>query len=354
LIEDTGIGIPEEARHRLFESFTQADSSTTRRFGGTGLGLAISKRLVHLMDGEIDFSSEPGAGSKFWFTVPLKIGNQGRLSELQNQLAGKRILVIDDSEVHRLIVRRHLERAGAIVESAATGAEGIVRLDEAAGAEVEFALALLDLHMPAMDGLTLARDIRGRSGYQELPIVIVGSYRDSESAEQAKALRISGFLVKPVRRSYLLETVARALADPGLKEKEAQTPAIGVWAKRVLLVEDNAANQSVAMLILNRLGCETDLAENGREAIAAWTTNLYDLILMDCQMPEMDGFTATREIRMREGAGRRTPIVALTANALEEEKQKCFEAGMDDHLAKPFRKSDLQQVLEKWSTVKIA
>jgi PAS domain S-box-containing protein len=228
-VKDTGIGISSEAGEGLFQSFTQADSSTTRKFGGTGLGLTISKRLVETMGGEIGFQSELGQGSTFWFRVTLPLGQQGRLAGMREHLAQKRILLIDDSALHRT----------------------------------------------------------------------------------------------------------------------TRTPATTV-GRRVLLVEDNPANQTVALLILSRFGCQTDLAGNGREAIAAWAEKQYDLILMDCQMPEMDGFTATREIRKQESNGRRIPIVALTANALEEEKEKCFEAGMDDHLAKPFRKSDLKKILEKW------
>jgi PAS domain S-box-containing protein len=348
-ITDTGIGIAPEARNRLFESFTQADSSTTRQFGGTGLGLSISKCLVELMNGTIGFHSEPGQGSRFWFTITVPVGPAGRLGAIHEKLKGKRVLVVDDSEVQRQLLRAHLERVGAHADEAGNGSDALSLLASASREGHPYALAILDFHMPGMDGLQVAQSIRNNAETAMLPLVIVGSYRDAESAEHARRLGISGFLMKPVRRSYFAEAVARALsksADPAVAAAEAGPL---VLPKRILLVEDNLANQTLALMILTRFGCHADVALNGREAVSAWQAKPYDLILMDCQMPEMDGFTATREIRRQEGTGRRTPIVALTANALEEERQKCFEAGMDDHLAKPFRRSDLKRMLEKWS-----
>jgi PAS domain S-box-containing protein len=348
-ITDTGIGIAPEARHRLFESFTQADSSTTRQFGGTGLGLTISKRLVELMNGAIGFQSEHGRGSRFWFTITVPVGPAGKLANIQDKLEGKRVLVVDDSEVQRRLLRSHLERVGAHTDEAENGSAALSMLTSAARQGQPYALAILDFHMPSMDGLEVAQRVRDDPGTAVLPVVIIGSYRDAESAEHARQLGISGFLMKPVRRSYFAEAVARALSED---QERAVLPADTgslTLPKQVLLVEDNIANQTLALMILTRFGCQADVALNGREAISAWQTKHYDLILMDCQMPEMDGFTATREIRRQEGSGRHTPIVALTANALEEERQKCFEAGMDDHLAKPFRRSDLKRMLEKWS-----
>jgi PAS domain S-box-containing protein len=347
-ISDTGIGIAPEAKGKLFESFTQADSSTTRQFGGTGLGLSISKRLIELMGGSIDCESEPGKGSRFWFTLTLPVGPAGKLAGIQEKLEGRRVLVVDDSAVQRQLLRSHLERVGAQVEESASGSEALALISAAAAEERPYALVILDFHMPQMDGLNVAQRVRDDARTAALPIVIVGSYRDAESAEHARQLGVSGFLMKPVRRAYFADAVTRALSRSEQAKVSGESAALAL-PKQVLLVEDNPANQKLALMILTRFGCEADLAPNGREAIAAWQAKHYDLILMDCQMPEMDGFTATREIRRREGAGRHTPIVALTANALEEERQKCFEAGMDDHLAKPFRRSDLKQMLEKWS-----
>lgn len=349
IITDTGIGIAPEARHRLFESFTQADSSTTRQFGGTGLGLSISKCLIELMNGTIGFQSEPGRGSRFWFAITVPVGPAGRLGSIQDKLKGKRVLVVDDSEVQRHLLRTHLERVGAHADEAGNGSEALSMLSSASREGQPYALAILDFHMPEMDGLQVAQNIRDDPDTAMLPLVIVGSYRDAESAEHARQLGISGFLMKPVRRSYFAEAVARALSEGAEAAVAAAEAGPLLLPKRILLVEDNLANQTLALMILTRFGCHADVALNGREAVSAWQAKQYDLILMDCQMPEMDGFTATREIRRQEGPGRRTPIVALTANALEEERQKCFEAGMDDHLAKPFRRSDLKRMLEKWS-----
>jgi PAS domain S-box-containing protein len=354
-VEDTGIGISREAGQRLFHSFTQADSSTTRQFGGSGLGLTISKRLVDLMGGEIGFDSQPGQGSRFWFTLKLPVGAQQHFAETQAALRGKRVLVVDDSPIHRTVARNYLERAGALATEADSAKAALQQLQAAAEAARPYALAVIDLQMPEMDGLALAHAIRENDRVADTPLLIVGSYRDAESAEQARQLQIGGFLVKPIRRAHFLQTAGRIAAYGSAarssSEKRAAPPSI---TKKVLLVEDNPANQQLALLILSRFGCEAKLAQNGREAIEAWQRSRYDLILMDCQMPEMDGFTATREIRKREGeGGEHIPIVALTANALEEERQKCFEAGMDDHLSKPFRKKDLGTMLEKWSSASV-
>jgi PAS domain S-box-containing protein len=349
-IEDTGIGISPEMRSRLFESFTQADSSTTRQFGGTGLGLAISKRLIEMMGGVIDFDSEAGRGSRFWFNVTLAAGRPGKLTAVQQRLKGKRVLLVDGSE-NGYLLHQHLESTGAIVERVADESDGIVRLAEAAQAGRGYSLAVLDFRSLETDGLAAARAIRKNATLRSLPVVMVGSCRDSDLSHEARQLRVSGFLAKPVRRTYLLDVLLEALSEgSGLPKHPISSP-LPDGVRQVLLVEDNPANQMLALMMLSRFGCHADLARNGREAISAWALKQYDLILMDCQMPEMDGFTATAEIRRRERPGRRTPIVALTANALEEEKLKCFEAGMDDHLAKPFRKAELGQMLEKWTAV---
>jgi PAS domain S-box-containing protein len=347
-IEDTGIGISEEAKGRLFDSFTQADSSTTRQFGGTGLGLSISKRLIQLMGGEIDFDSELRRGSRFWFTLNLPVGPAGKLAAIRAGLEGKPVLIVDDSPVQRQLIRTYLERVGACPEEVTRGPEALSLVLNASRNGDPYALVILDFHMPGMDGLETARKIRHNRDTAAVPIVIVGSYRDAESAEHARQLGISGFLMKPVRRSYFLDAASNALSKLQPAESVAASDSAATLPNEVLVVEDNPANQKLALMILSHFGCHADLAVNGLEAISAWESKRYDLILMDCQMPEMDGFTATAEIRRREGQDRHTPIVALTANALEEERQKCFDAGMDDHLAKPFRRSDLKQMLEKW------
>lgn len=348
-IADTGIGVAAHTRDRLFQSFTQADSSTTRQFGGTGLGLTISKRLVEMMGGRIGVESELGAGSTFWFSLNVPIGKQGNLASLKQQLSGKRILIVDDSDLHRAVARRYLEHAGVSVTEAASGIEAMASIAKAAFSNQPFALAILDLQMPGMDGFVLTRALRSQPEAKTIPVLIVGSYRDTQAAEEARNLGVAGFLVKPVRRAYFLEAAGRALAEKLTPNPPRQIPAADIpMTRNVLLVEDNPANQKVTLLFLARFGFNADLAQNGAEAVEAFAKKNYDLILMDCQMPGMDGFAATREIRSRESQGKRTPIVALTANALDEEREKCFEAGMDDHLAKPFRKADLNRLLDKW------
>jgi two-component system, sensor histidine kinase and response regulator len=348
-IVDTGIGVAAHARDRLFQSFTQADSSTTRQFGGTGLGLTISKRLVEMMGGRLGVESELGAGSNFWFSLNIPIGKQGNMAALKQQLCGKRVLIVDDSDLHRAVARRYLEHAGVHVTEAASGIEAMTSIAKAAHANEPFALAILDLQMPGMDGFVLTRALRSQPEAKTIPVLIVGSYRDTRAAEEARNLGVAGFLVKPVRRTYFLEAAGRALTEKLAVDPPARIPDGDIPITRnVLLVEDNPANQNVALLFLARFGFNADLAQNGAEAVEAFAKKNYDLILMDCQMPGMDGFAATREIRRRELPGKRTPIVALTANALDEEREKCFEAGMDDHLAKPFRKADLNRLLDKW------
>jgi CheY-like chemotaxis protein len=311
------------------------------------------------MGGEIGFTTEVAKGSTFWFHITLPAGSENRLRSLSEQLNGRRVLVIDDSMVHRTLARRYLERVGAVVEESESASDALEMLKTRAESDSAFQLVILDLRMPSMDGLQLARALREDERTRKLPVLIVGSDRDSAIAEEARALNIPGFLVKPVRRAFFLEAAARAIganqADDGTSAAATTTEVVHppTAGMRVLLVEDNPANQKVALLILGRFGCHTDLAENGLQALAAFTRNRYDLILMDCQMPEMDGFTATAEIRRQEAGSHHTPIVALTANALDEEKQKCLEAGMDDHLPKPFRKSDLQTMLEKWSSAEL-
>jgi PAS domain S-box-containing protein len=352
-VADTGIGMSKEASARVFSAFSQADASTTRRFGGTGLGLTISKRLVELMGGEIGMESEEGVGSTFWFKIPFMAGT-GRVVPLdEEEFRGRRILVVDDNATNLRIVKSMLEPLGVSVlcSGEAVQALRVVSESEKAGKSID--LALLDFHMPFMDGLTLAREIRARDRFKYLPIVLLTSVTQREFVQEAAAIGIQAYLVKPLRTFQLIECIRKILIvkpEPGEKPAKnpgapsTQTPAGS--RGRVLLAEDNPVNQKVGVLMLTRLGYEVDVVGNGREAVKAVSRFAYKAILLDCQMPEMDGFEATRLIREMEGSERQIWIIALTANALSGERERCLDAGMDDYLSKPISQKLLGETLE--------
>jgi signal transduction histidine kinase/DNA-binding response OmpR family regulator len=345
-VRDTGVGITEETKDKLFQSFSQADSSTTRRYGGTGLGLVISKRLVNLMGGEIGVESTPGSGSTFWFTIPLqRAENVPSAASLEN-LVGKRVLVVDDNRTNRSILMKQLGNEGMNVTEAASGAEAIALLEYASGNGRPFDLGVLDLHMPAMNGLMLTGEIRSREALGALPLMMLTSDRDREEVAAAREMGVSTFLVKPVRQAALLKAIAQIFGNVSVSRPLAPVADQRKLSGRVLVAEDNATNQKVIVMRLTRLGCMVDVANDGLEAVQSASSLAYDLILMDCQMPVMDGFQATRAIRQH--GGRRVPIVALTASAMEGERQRCLDAGMDDYLAKPVRPDDLVAKLRQW------
>jgi PAS domain S-box-containing protein len=351
-VEDTGIGIPLEAQTRLFESFTQADSSTSRRFGGTGLGLSITKKLVEMMGGKIGLKSVAGEGSTFWLTMSFPIGVQNSLAETRARLGGKRILVVDDSPTNRIVTRRYLECAGILVSEAANGSDTLAALLSADQEGTPYSLAVLDLYMPSMNGLALARAIRGQQQSRKLPLLMLGSSREAEIATEARELGVSGFLMKPVRRAHLLQAVTRAI-DGTLDANPPSDVASAQKQGSVLLVEDNSVNQKLASHFLEKLSCSADLAANGFEAIEMCRRKRYDVILMDCQMPEMDGYAATGQIRCSLGPNRNTPIIALTANALTEDRERCLAAGMNDYIAKPIRRDQLAEMLRRWAVIEL-
>jgi signal transduction histidine kinase/CheY-like chemotaxis protein len=345
-IRDTGIGISPQAQTGLFQSFTQADSSTTRRYGGTGLGLAICKRLVEAMGGTIGVNSVPGAGSTFWFAVPLAIAEPGCAPVAIETPRGHRVLAVDDNGTNRTILRRQLAKSGMVVSCASGGAEALEELEVAAAQGKPFELAILDLHMPVMNGLTLAKEIRKRESIRSTRLMMLTSDRDREEAAVARELGVKIFLVKPVRQANLLRSVGEMFSGHSPAMQPAAVPKTRQTGARILVVEDNPTNQKVMLLFLQKLGCRVEIAENGEEAVEASRRDVYDLMFMDCQMPIMDGVEATRHIRER--GGRQTPIVALTANATESEKRRALEAGMNDYLAKPVRREDLIRILERW------
>ncbi len=350
-VSDTGVGITPAARKQLFQQFSQADTSTTRKYGGTGLGLAISKRLVEMMGGAIDLESEPGRGTRFWFTVNLPLGEKRTLEPVPGGvLAGAKILIVDDNATNRRVLLRHLTSAGMKVTEAAAGPEALIHLLSAAQGDEPFDLVMLDFHMPVMDGMMLTRAIRSQDAGRTVPIMLVASYRDRERLEEARGLGVVEYLVKPVRRAPLLAAVSRLVHGRAGMPREAPEPEpVAAPGRRVLLVEDNVTNQKVGTLLLEQLGCSVDLAAHGREAVAKAAAQRYDAIFMDCQMPEMDGFEATAAIRRLPSAASATPVIALTANALAGERERCIAAGMDDYLPKPVRRELLAAKLEAWA-----
>ena len=357
-VRDTGIGIPPEVTSSLFRPFTQADSSTTRRFGGTGLGLAISKNIVTLMGGEIGVTSEVGRGSVFWFTVRLSQANRPDFPLPPSPVSGKMILIVDDNQTNRRVLELQLNRNGYATHLAENGAQALAILGRVPAAR-PFDAVLTDLHMPAMDGFELTAAIRARFPDRRLPVLLLTSHAapgaDRETAAKA---RISGFLLKPVRESQLLralEKVFSAEKDASSADHQVIAERIPVTALpagwkhlRILVAEDNPVNQKVTSLILRKLGYAADVVANGQEVLSALQIASYDLILMDCQMPEMDGFEATQAIRASLSPSARIPIIALTANALPGEKDRCICSGMNDYLSKPIKPEALAQKLEEW------
>jgi PAS domain S-box-containing protein len=353
-VRDTGIGIDPALKPRLFQSFVQGDGSATRRYGGTGLGLAISKRLVSLMGGEIDVDSRPGRGSTFHFTARL-LRQAPAVAERAPaaRLAGRRVLVVDDNATNRQILKQQLGYWGMRVSAVDSGAKALAALHQAAAAGAVFDLAILDMKMPEMDGLTLARAIKGIGALEELRLVLLTSFGQRGHGAEAARIGISAYLTKPVDEGDLYDCLAEVLGGDGRSPvahlvtrhslREAREPA----AAHLLVAEDNEVNQKVAVRILEKLGYTVEVAENGREAVEACGRVRYDAVLMDVQMPGMDGYEATRLIREREAGGPRTPIVAMTANAMKGDREKCIDAGMDDYVSKPVTPAELQAVLAR-------
>jgi PAS domain S-box-containing protein len=356
-VRDTGIGIPAHRLDSLFSPFVQADGSTTRKYGGTGLGLAISRQLVEMMGGELGVESEEGKGSTFSFTVlldrPSSEGNhQPALAGVQD-LEGLRVLVVDDNPVNREYLAVVLEGWGVRYAEASHAAQALRLLREAHRQQDPFQVALLDMAMPEVDGEALARQIRADDRFAETALLLVTSLGSRESEERLAAAGFCGWLAKPIRRSLLLESLHRALnRQPQTPDRPAPlpTPAPASDRRRILLVEDNITNQQVAQGLISKLGFRVDVVANGKEAIKALEEMPYDLVLMDCQMPEMDGFEATAVIRAPQSTvrNRRIPIIALTAHATQGDRAKCLEAGMDDYLSKPISPQLLAQTLIRW------
>ena len=350
-VTDTGMGISPENQQRLFQAFSQVDASTTRRFGGTGLGLAISKQLVEAMGGRLTVLSAPGKGSTFGFTLPLSRGDDSSIAppSRRHLLDGTRVLVVDDNATNRLILHDQLTTWNVQPQLAESGAQALVLLHSAARRNEPIDLALLDLNMPGMDGLELARRINHDPALRGIRLIALTS-ADAEPAD-LQAGGVSASLTKPVRSSQLYDCLVRTLQPASTAPQRAQlVPAAPDQGSRgrLLVVEDNGTNQLVARGLLTRLGYRVDIAANGREALQALDRTDYVAVLMDCRMPEMDGYTATGEIRRHEGDGQHLPVIAMTAGALEGDEERCLAAGMDDYIAKPIRIGDLQTILDRW------
>lgn len=366
-IQDTGIGIAEDKLSSVFEKFTQADGSITRKYGGTGLGLAICQRLVELMGGEIGIQSELGVGSTFWFELEFDaVECIGGASRDRVDLSNMRILVVDDIEINRSILREYLEHRCEHFQEAADGADGLQKLTAAADANQPFDLVILDYQMPDMDGLDVGRAIQQEFGGDAPRVILLSSSGHDVPIADRIECGFSECLMKPVRITHILKIIQGFVPDGFATDEEssknaaadvpsARTPvgedcaSSDEIATRILLVEDDPINRMVATAALESMNVDVTVAENGQEGVDAFMAAEFDIVLMDCQMPIMDGYEATGRIRTFEGGGGHTPVVALTANALMGDREKCLTAGMDDYLTKPLKFDDLKRVIDQWT-----
>jgi CheY-like chemotaxis protein/HPt (histidine-containing phosphotransfer) domain-containing protein len=356
-VHDTGIGIPADKTGMLFNKFTQVDASTTRKYGGTGLGLVISKQLAEKMGGQIGVNSEEGKGTEFWFTVRLALQSDKEYArKITAQICGKRILIVDDNATNRRILMTRLTSWGVFAAESSDGPLALKAMLEAKETQKPFDVVITDMQMPNMDGRMLGQAIKADERLKETCLIMMTSLSQPGNSDELAAIGFAACLTKPVRTSDLYTHLAAAMAGTSPRKEPLQVvkldpdSSINHAAARILLAEDNTTNQLVATAMLKKLGCHVDTAANGQEAITSLCNLPYDLVLMDCQMPEMNGYEAARAIR--EGVSGvlnpQIPIIAMTATAMQGDREKCLEAGMNDYLSKPVQKQELAAMLNQW------
>jgi len=363
-ISDTGIGISPEQQRAIFQRFSQAETSTARHYGGTGLGLAISKQLVEMMGGQIGVSSEPGKGSTFWFTVILK--KQHNTSNLRTKvptfLSGLRVMIVDDSEMQRNVLTRMLEDFGCQVMATSSGSEAISNLSLARLANLPFYVVLVDLIMPEMDGEKTLEAIKSTPTISDAEVLIMPTVGHRGDTANLDKLGCAGYLLKPVKQFQLLNaliavmhapTHTRQASSPTRTKPTARRQENAQRPLRILMVEDNDINRKLVEAMLTKAGYTVDSVRDGRQAVEAYKQQLYSLILMDVQMPEMDGFEATQQIRHLEGPLQHVPIIAMTAHALSGDRERCYSAGMDDYISKPIDPDQIYTLIERWGVLQI-